>query len=195
MSPNEKDEKELLRMIHQDLQQLLEKRFLNSLDTSLALLVPIVAVFLAILRFYEVFTDPKLLNLTMIGVFLTLFVPILLNIVSIISDKLILRVCSWSSLSIILTNWLFLITGDYIWLWAKSSEIWIFHVLGFAGSVLLAFPALLFNVMITLKLIASIRTHVPSRSSELTRIHAQKQVIFFHGIIVGCIIAIFGYIT
>jgi len=195
MSRNEKEEKKLLRLIHQDLQQLLEKRFLNSLDTSLALLVPIVAVLLGILRFYEVFTDPKILNLTMVGIFLTLFVPILLNIVSIISDKLILRVCSWSSLSIILTNWLYLITADHIQLWMKSTELLALHALGLAAQFLLGLPTLLFNVMITLKLMSSISTHIPSRSSEMKRLSAQKWIVYFHAFIVVCLFVLFQFVV
>lgn len=194
MSRNE-EEKKLLRMIHQDLQQLLEKRFLNSLDTSLALLVPIVAVLLGILRFYEVFTDPKILNLTMVGIFLALIVPILLNIISIISDKLILRVCSWSSLSIILSNWLYLITIDHIVDWMKSTELLTLHALGLAAQFLLALPMLLFNVMITLKLMSSISTHVPSRNSEIKRLYAQKVIVLLHAFTVVFLFVIFEFVV
>lgn len=195
MSYNETDE-DLLRTIHQDIQQLLEKRFLNSLDTSLAVLVPIVAVLLAILRFYEFLTDPRILNLTMVGVFLSLIVPILLNIVSIISNNLILRVCSWSSLSIIFTNWLFLTIFELMFGRVRFTEILAFKVIGF--TVWLSFGIFLisFNSVITTKLISSICSQIPSRRTEMEKFLYppwNRYIVFFHGFIVWLVFVVFTF--
>jgi len=191
------DEENSLEIIHHDLQRLLERQYLSSLDTSLAILVPIATLLLAMLRFYEVFSDAKTINITMIGMFLTLIAPILCNIIGIITNKLILKVFSWASLYIILTNWFFAaIFVNPLISWARTSDMLVFT----GVSIALLFFALIiagFNSMLTTGLISSIRRQVPLREWEIGKyLHRpwNLEIAIFHACVAIGVFIVSGYL-
>ena len=168
---NEESEK-WLRAIHEDLRDLKEARFLSSIDTLFSVIGSLAIIILAVLTNWFVLGGEQFSligKVIMVCIVVGLAIPLILSIRGVIENKLVLRVISWSVLSLLVSiSCVFIAFAIYVLHISASLPSIVDGIISFV----FGFSAGTIPVFVQRKtmeaLISTFHKHVSSRSEELT---------------------------